>query len=295
MNIERIQYLLSQEEGANLEFKQEFYKIDADSQEARKRQRHELIKDILSLANGNESVAGEPAYLIVGAGDDLDSLGGRDLYDMRDVDFPTPSGLLSMVNAYCEPPLGELQSFTVEIDGKQLFVVMIPPSPYLHELTKKLETPSQTYSKFVTLVRHNESVQIASAKQRAAIIELKQIKLAEMENPPRVVGGLVGLTLGFIAGGISPFPLTEDRDFNEEISPYVGGVVGGVLGEAIGASHYLKYKLQKEHPDRFKLLEMVWLGSILIGGYILLFILKEALKRLGLQSLFPKGTNIGMD
>lgn len=41
----------------------------------KKRQRHELIKDILALVNGNANVAGETVYLIIGADDDLDQHG----------------------------------------------------------------------------------------------------------------------------------------------------------------------------------------------------------------------------
>ncbi|MCL4263565.1 MAG: hypothetical protein KJ069_10140 [Anaerolineae bacterium] len=288
MDARKLQQLLSQDEGASLDFKQEFYKIYAGDPEAKERQKHELIKDILSLANGNASVAGETAYLIIGASNEFNAAGNRDLHDTSVSRLPDSVALLGMVNAFCEPPLNELQCHTVDIEGKQLFIIAIPFSPHLHELTKRLQTPSQTYSKYVTLVRHNESVEIASAKERAAILKLKQTKLAEMENPPFLVGGIVGFALGFMVGGIAPFQLTEDEDLNREIGPYVGGVVGGVLGQTIGASHHLKYRFQKKYPDRFLFLERIWFLTITLGGYILLSLIKESFKKIWRKITFSK-------
>ena len=277
MDARKLQKLLCQNEGASLEFKREFYKMYEGDPEARKRQKHEFIKDILSLANGNESVAGETSYLIIGADNRLNDMGSRNLYDTSSSKLPDPIAILGMVNAFCEPPLAEIQCSTIEIEGKQIFIIVIPPSPHLHELVKKLETPSQVFSEYVTLVRHNESVELASAKQRSAILSLKQVKLSEMENPPDLVGGMVGSTLGFIAGGISPFPLTKSEDFNNEISPYVGGVVGALLGHIIGVFYHRKYQLQKKYPEHRVRIEGSWLLVTLIGGYIFLFTLKKAL------------------
>lgn len=229
MKLKKLLQLLSQKEGANLEFKRQFYGIYGDDNEAKRRQKHEMIKDIISLANGNESVAGESSFLIIGADNKINDLGYRDLYDISESRFPSEIELLGMVNAFCEPAISELKCHIFEIDGKKLLVIEISPSPYLHETTEKLETPSQTYSKFVTLVRHNEGVVIAAARQREAIQKLKQLKIAQIENPPDLVGGLVGGTLGYVTGGVFPFPLTNNQEFNEEISPYVGGVYGGYL------------------------------------------------------------------
>jgi hypothetical protein len=277
----KLQQLLSQKEGPNLEFKREFYKIYEGQNEARKRQKHELIKDILSLANGNESVAGETAYLIVGADNRVNEFGSRDLYDTSGSKLPTATSLLGMVNAVSDPPLNELQCHTIELDGKQLYVIEIPPSPHLHEITDRLETPSRIYSKYVTLIRYNESVELASAKQRAAILKLKQVRLAEMENPPSLVGAMIGSTLGYIAGGISPFPLTDNQDFNQDISPYLGGVVGGVYGQTLGIFYQLKYKLKKKYPNHKGFIEGAWLGTSLIVGYISLYLAKIMFKRFG--------------
>src|SRR5262245_7341851 len=76
MNHDHLQQLLTQKEGPKLDFKQEMYKIDSKD-EAAKRQRDELTKDILALANGNPSYAWEEGYLIIGVSDKLDGDGKR--------------------------------------------------------------------------------------------------------------------------------------------------------------------------------------------------------------------------
>lgn len=280
MELKKLFQLLSQKEGANLEFKRQFYDIYGDDKEAKRRQKHEMIKDIISLANGNESVAGEPAYLIVGADNRVNELGYRDLFDISETKIPSEIELLGMVNAFCEPAISELKCHIFEVDSKKLLVIEIPPSLHLHETTEKLETPSQTYSRFVTLVRHNEGVVIAATKQREAIQRLKQVKIAEIENPPDLVGGLVGLTLGYIAGGVSPFPLTSDPSLNDEISPFAGGVMGGIYGYLIGKSHRIKYKMQKENPQYLGLIEVMWFVVVSLSGFITLFLLKIGIREL---------------
>ncbi len=280
MELKKLFQLLSQKEGANLEFKRQFYDIYGDDKEAKRRQKHEMIKDIISLANGNESVAGESSYLIVGADNGVNELGYRNLFDISETKIPSEIELLGMVNAFCEPAISELKCHIFEIDSKKLLVIEIPPSPHLHETTEKLETPSQTYSRFVTLVRHNEGVVIAAAKQRDAIQRLKQVKIAEIENPPDLVGGLVGFTLGYITGGVSPFPLTSDLSLNEEISPFAGGVMGSIYGYLIGKSHHIKYKIQKENPQYLGLIEVIWYVVVLLSGFITLFLLKIGVREL---------------
>ena len=71
MDQQHLAQLLLKPEGPSLEFKREFYKNYSEKGEAGKRQRGEFIKDILSLANGDASTAGDTAYLIFGAGDEL--------------------------------------------------------------------------------------------------------------------------------------------------------------------------------------------------------------------------------
>jgi hypothetical protein len=234
MDVEKLKQLLFQTERATLDFKREWYKIDDSNGETKKRQRSELIKDILALANGNAVVAGETAYLIIGADDQLDEENGRRLYSVSDP-MPTAGQILQLVNAACDPPIEDLWCEAIDIDGHQLLVVTIPSSPYLYETTRKLETPSSTYTKHVVFVRHNEQIAVASAKERDAILELKKKRHAEARNaPPVLFGAGVGALL---IGPIFAQQLEkrtgkpEGRRIGWGVGMTVGGFVGGMIGE----------------------------------------------------------------
>jgi len=201
MNNTELELLLHRPESATLDFKRQFYNIDAADGNIRKRQRQEFVKDILSLANGNANVAGETAHLVIGAAETLDENGNRELFDVGGLDIKSQK-LLGIVNSFCEPPLQDLWCDIVEIDNKQLLVITIPPSPYLYETTQKLETPTQTYSPYVVFVRRDENVDIASAREREAIAQLKRLRYQETQNAPPVQFGaaLGALLMGSAAG-----------------------------------------------------------------------------------------------
>jgi hypothetical protein len=147
MTPEELRDLLSQQEGLKLDFKREFH-LDKtpppgiDGQLWTKfvaGQRHEFIKDILALANGNVGTADQPGYLVIGAGDDklIQPPDGRPLFDMRSLQISSPD-LLQLINAACSPPLPDIQCENIELDGKILVVITIPPTPYVHETNQQL-------------------------------------------------------------------------------------------------------------------------------------------------------------
>lgn len=234
MNTEKLEQLLHQKEGPTLDFKRGWYKIDDPKTEVKTRQRDELIKDILSLANGNAASAGEPTYLIVGADDELDENGYRSLYDVGNA-LPTAGQILQIVNAACDPPIENVWCESVELDGKRILVITVPPSPHLHETTRKLETPRRTYTKHVVFVRHNESIAVASAKEREAIRALKKIRFAEMRNaPPILLGACVGAIIGAGMAGASVEELDDSEKINKRVA---GGIVGGFVGGLLGNTY----------------------------------------------------------
>ncbi len=238
MDTEKLRVLLTRSEGASIEFKREFYRIHDGTSETKKRQKHEFIKDILSLANGNESVAGEPAYLIIGVDDKaIQADGTRILYDVGEIPL-SPKQILEIVNPYCDPPLSDITCETVVLDGKRLFVITILPSPHLHETTQRLEPSSgQSFTEYVVFIRHNESIAIASAKERLSIEQLKRLRFNEAKNVPPV---LFGTAIGATVGGITVAPLGERIVGGEQgtaIGAVVGIGVGGLLGHSLGTSY----------------------------------------------------------
>jgi hypothetical protein len=186
MDIDRLrQFVLQPEESAKLDFKIELYKINepkptvqAEIQrwaDAREQQWAELTKDILALANGNIGTATQIGYLIIGADDKLKPDGTPNLRDVGNT-VPTPREILDKVNSYCQIPLPDIKCKKFLLDGINLFVIWIPPSPYLHRLSKQLKTPKKEYSPHTVLIRRGdgEKTYEASPEQQRAIEQEKQ-------------------------------------------------------------------------------------------------------------------------
>jgi predicted HTH transcriptional regulator len=179
--LRQVSQLVSQpRESAKVDFKIELYKIYLPKPEVpaevqkwsdtKELQWGEIVKDILSLANGNVGTAGQPGYLIIGADDKLKPDGTLNLRDIGD-ETPTQKLILEKVNSYCDPPLPDLCCDIIILEGKRLLVISIPPSPYLHRLTKQLKTPKKEFSPHTALVRRcdGEKIYEASPKEQEAI------------------------------------------------------------------------------------------------------------------------------
>jgi Putative DNA-binding domain len=167
-------------ENAKLDFKIELYKIyepkptiSSEIQkwtDARNQQWAELAKDVIALANGNIGTAEETGYLIIGAGDKLRADGTPNLRNVTKP-VPTQTEVLEKVNKYCHPNIPDLQCEGFVVDSVNLFVISIPPSPYLYRLSKQLQTPKQEYSPHVVLIRRKdgENTYVASPDEIDAI------------------------------------------------------------------------------------------------------------------------------
>ncbi|WP_322489667.1 ATP-binding protein [Chloroflexus sp.] len=163
MNEAELRTLLNQPENPKLEFKREFYQIHHEDQQVRKQQWGELIKDILALANGNVGFAGKVGYLVIGVDEQ------RHLYDCTEVSI-NKQQILQRVNHYYQPHLPDLQVESVSIDGKKLIVIIIPPTPYLHETTQEIQTSNKrVFPAQITFVRAGDSIVTASEAVREAI------------------------------------------------------------------------------------------------------------------------------
>lgn len=191
MSPSELQDLLSRKEGLKLEFKKEYklYEIPPGTTDRNlwsgyvKGQWDELIKDIIALANGNVGTAGEDGFLIVGVDDDLPASGIRRLYDTSHLTI-TDQQILAKVNSVCDPPIPNISCETVQIEDKQVLVINIKTSPYLHETSRKLETTkgdfdaagtlryfevNGTYSARTAFVRRGESIFPGTDDERRAI------------------------------------------------------------------------------------------------------------------------------
>jgi hypothetical protein len=227
-----LRQLLTQPESPTLEFKQEMYKLDSPDGNTKRRQGNELIKDILSLANGNANVAGETAYLIIGAENHFRADGTRQLYDIT-VQAPQAEDLLKRVNAACTPALDDLLCEHIEIDGKRLVVITIPPSRHLHETLGTLVAET-IYSPHIVFTRRVDSVEVANGSERLAIQRMKQFHFEQtLRVPPRLISAVSGA----VSGGLVPEALIRLNMPTATITPAfrIGGAVfGGLIGLLIG-------------------------------------------------------------
>jgi Putative DNA-binding domain len=243
---DKLRILLQSKETGTLEFKQEWYKIDGTDTRAAKHQKGELTKDILSLANGNAIVAGEEAYLIIGAGNELNADGTRDLFDVAQTNI-TNTRLLSIVNRYSDPPLEELFVDTLTMNGKRVIVITIPPSPHLHETIDKLETPSRPYDKYSVFVRHSEGISTASAKERDKILKLKQFAFSERTSAPPLS---FGIAVGAVAGGIMGSTLSRQKPAVNKVpwpvTSLIGAGIGALYGGGIGYGYRTYYETRSK-------------------------------------------------
>lgn len=192
MDAEKLQELISQKEGLKLDFKRE-YKLtsepptpDTKKQEWEayvKGQWDEFIKDVLALANGNSGTANQAGFLIVGADDELLPDGTRRLYDTSYLAI-TEQQLLRRINGACSPALPDIHCERIVLSGKNILVIEIPPSPHVHETTRKLETTKgefdgsgtlrffktdKVYTARTVFIRHGEGIEIASDAERRVL------------------------------------------------------------------------------------------------------------------------------
>ncbi len=175
MDIEQIRQLLQQREPEDLklDLKRELYGIFHPDSSIRDMQWGELIKDVLSLANGNIGTAGKPGNLVIGVADELNQHGIRELYDVGDV-ILTGQQVLDKINAVCRPHLPNIYCEILLLDGIRIFVITVPPTPHLHETIRALKTPKATYPENTVFIRRKEGVGVASTEERDAIKAEKQ-------------------------------------------------------------------------------------------------------------------------
>jgi hypothetical protein len=266
--------LLLQPEGPTLEFKSEWYKFKKGegTDEGRTRQKGELIKDILALANGNASVAGETAYLIIGASDDLNPDGTRDLFDAEK--GITSDQIRDIVNAVSDPPIERLLCDYMTIRGKCLLVISIPFSPYLHETLRILKTKECEHTEHVVFVRNENKVDIASAKERRTIERLKEnYHFGKGNSNPGVLGAIVGVLVGApLIGNIA-----ELRNVDRKIGIGMGILISGGLGYIFGDSSKTVLQIRLDWPKitLFQKIAAILITVSCVSGYFIVLSMQQ--------------------
>jgi hypothetical protein len=247
MDSAKLRTLLYQPESPALDFKQEL-KIYIEGK-GRNRERDELRRDIISLANGNPRVAGENKYLIIGRADKPNPDGTYELFDIGEK-YPTADDLLKLLAQSVYPSLNSISSELVELDGKRLLVITIPPTEYVHETTKELKTPKRTFTEHTVFIRRDESIVIASASDRAALRRAKQKFFDEREDvPPTKFGAGLGALL------LAPITLEKAKKelgygpAGQLYATILGGLIGALVGSMAGNGYKDYRHVAREWPD----------------------------------------------
>jgi len=154
------EFLALKDESPKVEFKLK-YELSGQN---KSKNLDELAKDLLALTNTAGRAADDFAFLIVGAGDKLKSNGTRDASDVRPSNFSAEQ-FLSIVNARCTPPVADLRYSVIEHDGNFYGAVEIPPSPYIHELIRNLDTPRGSWHLGAVLIRRGSEIGIATRSE----------------------------------------------------------------------------------------------------------------------------------
>lgn len=194
-------------------------------------ERDELIKDILGLANGNSSNVRKTKYLIVGADDKQvgEQTGMRVLYDV-DYQVPTQSQIVQWVNSACTPSVVGLELDPVEIDGKTLYVLTVPPTFELHE-TKRALNAKGHFNQHAVFMRQDEHTVLASVRDGVVIQRLKSLYQHETLNPSAwQFGALLGMILAFIFWNAGYNASELSIGLNTSITQIVILIIGGFVG-----------------------------------------------------------------
>lgn len=182
ISVDKLRELLSQnDEMPKVEFKLKYVLTGQGNNKIK----DEVAKDIIALANTAGRNAGDYAYLIIGAGDELKADGTRDQEDVRQYGYGKKT-FLNIVNARCVPRLPDLSYEVIKLDGNYYGVIVIPPSPHMHELIRDLDTPKGIWRKGSTLIRHGDEVAVASFSEMVLMRREKERLHASPEIATRV-------------------------------------------------------------------------------------------------------------
>jgi hypothetical protein len=178
MNADELNNLikLREPEGLKIDFKEKFYDVNHSDPIIKNKHWNELIKDILALANGNIGTADKKGFLIIGIADKLNSHGTRDVFDIKEIPV-TAKQILDKINSISKSQLPDLYVESMLFQEKNIWIIEIPPSPYLYETSKPLVTFTTIYHENSVFIRRKDGIAIASTEEREAILaEKKSIK-----------------------------------------------------------------------------------------------------------------------
>gem|GEM_PF-3271314 len=185
MTSDELKALLARPEGLKLEFKREYQLKGQNSS----RIKAEVAKDLIALVNTQGVDGNEPAYLILGAGDQLLADGFRESFDVSSFGY-TAAQFLDIVNNRCTPPVHDLGYEEIMLGGITYGVISLPASSEIHECTADLITTSRTWPKNSVLIRRGDQVGLASTAEIKMLELRKQLIKSSLAKSVKAVDPL---------------------------------------------------------------------------------------------------------
>ncbi len=148
-----ISHLLSKEESPILEFKRQWYWNDLTPAEEMPDKWGELIKDIISLANGYIDYVGEHRYLIFGFSEEEKITFDLELDKIKQFNnfIRFKKTLIEKIEGYTKPTIIEININTIDVESNKLLIFEIPCPTSLIELKKELKTKTRHLDEGIVL------------------------------------------------------------------------------------------------------------------------------------------------
>lgn len=199
MTADELREIIRLPEGLKLDFKREYHldkhsvppdTTDQDWNNYVDGQWAELTKDIIAITNGNIGTSNEIGRLIIGVGDQILADGSRALFDSRYLQLSSQQ-IMAKINSMCEPAIPDIAFEQIDLDGKIVSIISVPPSPYLHESSRDLRptkgnfntagtlvnsSVKQPYTRYTAFLRKGEDVYPASNIERRTLEEDKKFQ-----------------------------------------------------------------------------------------------------------------------
>ena len=299
VDAEELERLLQKPKGKKVVFRRE-YILDPIAPEGTEQQLwnrllegqwQAVVRDILALANGNIKTTNKTGWLIIGADETVNADGEREIYDTSHIHL-YEGQILEKVNQYSDPPLYDIDLEKVEIDGKQLLVIVVPKSPFVHETSKQLQLSSgvfderdgrliavesgEIYSERTVFVNRIEGIALASQAERRKLIEekgiqspykrlIRQIK----ENPVISILSFILITAlptaWFIFNEVIPSlqPQVMSGEFNVAVAEMTvidenGATIRSEDGEAVSEFLYTRMEIGFEELNLHDIRYEIW-------------------------------------
>lgn len=164
MEISQLKTLLADSENPKLEFKSQWY---CNTDQLDDKGWGEFLKDLITLANGNSGFASQPGYLIIGASDE-----DPGIEQQRETFHVARNGMLSNLQKLrettlrklretCSPSPADIDLNFIEVEGKHLLIIEVPPPVDAIKLDRDLNTRGMRFKKGTVLIRVGQDVSVA--------------------------------------------------------------------------------------------------------------------------------------